>query len=202
METDIKNTEDVMQLLGYLTPLSAKFQERMTSQLLTETFRSHHILLRPGEVAKRIYFIKHGFIRAFTIDSTGKECTSWFMKKNDIMISVYSFFTQKPAEEYIEVLEDCILQSLTWSQLQSYYADFKEGNFIGRVVTEAYYIQAEERSIFMRTKTPEERYKLLIDKYENIEQLTTQSNIASYLGITRETLSRIKSKLLKSDSKV
>lgn len=197
MESDVKNTDNVMQMLGSLTPLSAQFQERMTSQLFTETFKSHHILLRPGEVARRIYFIKEGFLRAFTIDSSGKECTSWFMTKNDVMISVYSFFTQKPAEEYIEVLKDCILQSLTWNQLQSYYADFKEGNFIGRVVTEAYYIQGEERSIFMRTKTPEERYKILIDRYEGIEQLTTQTNIASYLGITRETLNRIKNKLLK-----
>jgi len=202
MESDVKNTDNVMQMLGYLTPLSAQFQERMTSQLFTETFKSHHILLHPGEVARRIYFIKQGFLRAFTIDPNGKECTSWFMAKNDVMISVYSFFTQQPAEEYIEVLDDCVLQSLTWNQLQSYYADFREGNFIGRVLTETYYIQAEERSIFMRTKTPEERYKILIEKYKGIEQATTQSNIASYLGITRETLSRIKSKLLKLELKV
>lgn len=198
MESDVSDSIDLVLVLGSITPLSAPFQERITNQVLTETFKKAHILLRPREVARRIYYIKKGFLRAYIIDENGKECTSWLMGANDLMISVYSFFTQRPADEYIEVLDDCILQSITWSQLQSYYADFKEGNYIGRVLTEKYYILSEERSIFMRTKTPEERYKILLQQHNQIEQLTTQSNIASYLGITRETLSRIRSKILRT----
>ncbi|MDQ8051909.1 MAG: Crp/Fnr family transcriptional regulator [Pedobacter sp.] len=186
---------ELIQILGSITPLSLPFQERLADQIQTESHSTKDLLLRPGDVARRIYFIKEGFLRSFSIDEQGKECTSWFMGKNDLMISVYSFFTQQPAEEYIEVLENCVLQSLTWGQLQSYYADFNEGNLIGRILTEKYYILSEERSIFIRTKTPEERYKIFREKYGQIEQLTTQSNIASYLGITRETLSRIRSRL-------
>ncbi|MFC4213359.1 Crp/Fnr family transcriptional regulator [Pedobacter lithocola] len=186
-----------MQVLGSITPLSAPFQDRIASQILTESFKAKHILLQPGETARRIYYIKEGFLRAYNVDENGKECTSWLMGANDLMISVYSFFTQRPADEYIEVLADCILQSISYHQLQSYYADFREGNYIGRVLTEKYYILSEERSIFMRTKTPEERYKILLQQHSQIEQLTTQSNIASYLGITRETLSRIRAKILR-----
>jgi CRP-like cAMP-binding protein len=170
-------------------------QERITDQLLYETLSNKNLLLRAGEVARRIYFIKEGFLRAYSLDDQGRECTNWFMGKNDVMISVYSFFTQKPSHEYIEALGDCILQSVTWNQLHSYYADFREGNHIGRVLTEKYYIQSEERSLFIKTKTIEERYKIFKNQYGQIEQLTNQSNIASYLGITRETLSRVKSRL-------
>ncbi len=197
MENNITDPIDLMQVLGSITPLSAPFQERISNQILTEAFKTKHLLLQRGDTARRIYYIKEGFLRAYIVDENGKECTSWLMGKNDLMISVYSFFTQRPADEYIEVLDDCILQSITWNQLQSYYADFKEGNYIGRVLTEKYYILSEERSIFMRTKTPEERYKILLQQHSQIEQLTTQSNIASYLGITRETLSRIRAKILR-----
>lgn len=192
------DTNDLLQVLGYITPLPAPFQQRVSEQTLTEQFPHGATLLRPGETARRIYFIKKGFLRAYFIDQNGKQHTTWFMGAGELMISVYSFFTQRPSEEYIEVLEDSILQSLTWNQLQSYYADFREGNLIGRIVTEKYYIMSEERSLFLRTKTPEERYETLLGQYSDIEQLTTTANIASYLGMNRETFSRMRSRLLKA----
>ena len=196
MKNDSRNEADLLETLGFIIPLPAPFQKRVNEEVITETFRRKHLLLQPGETARRLYFIRHGFLRAYFIDSNGKECTTWFMGKGDLMISVYSFFTQKPAYEYIEVLEDCKLQSLTWNQLNSYYADFEEGNLLGRIVTQKYYLLSEERALFLRTQTPENRYEMLIEKYPDIEQQTTQSNIASYLGISRETLSRIHRKKL------
>ena len=136
-------------------------------------------------------------VRAYSIDQNGREITSWIMGPGELIISVHSFFTQKPAQEYIEILQSAELQSLTWNQLNSYYADFPEGNLIGRILTQKYYILSEERSILIRTTSPLERYHILLAQYPKIEQQTTQSNIASYLGITRETLSRLKSSLVR-----
>lgn len=198
MEEDINDTSEVLQVMGYIAPLPAPFQQRISSQLLTETFSARQLLISPGDIARRIYYIKKGFLRAYFIDQQGRKHTTWFMGKGDVMISVYSFFTQKPAQEYIEVLQDSILQSITWSQLQSYYADFREGNLIGRIITEKYYILSEQRSIFLRTQTQEERYQHLLQKHPDIHQLTTIDNIASYLAISRETLSRIRNKDLKN----
>jgi len=196
MKSHQKNEADLLETLGFIIPLPAPLQQRVNDEVITETFKRKHLLLRPGETARRLYFIRYGFLRAYFIDSSGKECTTWFMGKGDLMISVYSFFTQKPAYEYIEVLDDCKLQSLTWNQLNSYYADFAEGNLLGRIVTQKYYLLSEERALFLRTQTPENRYEMLVERYPDIEQKTTQSNIASYLGISRETLSRIRRKKL------
>ena len=196
MKSHQKNEADLLETLGFIIPLPAPFQQRVNDEVITETFKRKHLLLRPRETARRLYFIRYGFLRAYFIDSSGKECTTWFMGKGDLMISVYSFFTQKPAYEYIEVLDECKLQSLTWNQLNSYYADFAEGNLLGRIVTQKYYLLSEERALFLRTQTPENRYEMLVERYPDIEQKTTQSNIASYLGISRETLSRIRRKKL------
>ncbi|RZK00875.1 MAG: Crp/Fnr family transcriptional regulator [Flavobacterium sp.] len=198
IESDCCDTADLLQVLGHITPLPEPFQQRISEQIHEENFKAKQILLRPGETARRIYFVKKGLLRAYYIDEKGKEHTTWFVGDGDLMISVYSFLAQRTAEEYIEVLQDCVLQSLSWSQLQSYYADFKEGNLIGRIVTEKYYIISEERSLFLRTQTPEERYRIMLERYPTIEQLTTTSNIASYLDVSRETLSRLKSKMLRN----
>ena len=193
--TNLENEEaDLLETLGFIVPLPAPMQERVNREILIENFRHKHLLLKPGETARRLYFIRSGFLRAYFIDDQGKECTTWFMGKGDLMISVYSFFTQKPAHEYIEVLQDCKLQSLTWHELNAYYADFSQGNLLGRIVTQKYYILSEERSIFLRSQTPETRLNKLLERYPDIDQQTTLTNIASYLGMTRETLSRLRSK--------
>jgi CRP-like cAMP-binding protein len=187
---------DLLETLSFIMPLPTPMQNRVKEESLIETFERKKILLEPGEIARRIYFIRSGFLRAYFIDEDGKECTTWFSTKGDLMASASSFFSQQPAKEYIEVLQDCTLQSLTWLELNAYYADFKEGNLLGRIIIQKYYILGEERAILLRTQRPEQRYNLLLKNYPQIEQQTTQQNIASYLGISRETLSRIRRKKL------
>lgn len=199
MKNSPEDASELLAAFSFITPISQPFQQRLCEQLITTRFPRRHILLRPGEIARNIYFIREGFLRAYYIDSDGRECTTWFMGKYDMMISVYSFFMQRPAHEYIEVLQNSTLQSISYLQLQSYYADFREGNLIGRVLMEKYYIQSEERAVFLRCKTPSERYELLLKTHPDISQLTTQIIIASYLGIGRETLNRLIIQKLKSD---
>lgn len=185
---------DLLETLSFIIPLPTPMQNRVKGESLIETFERKKLLLSPGETARRVYFIRSGFLRAYFIDDSGNECTTWFSGKGDLMISIHSFFTQQPANEYIEVLQDCKLQSLTWLELNAYYADFREGNLLGRLVTQRYFILSEERAILLRTRSPEQRYDLLLRNHPEIEQQTTQQNIASFLGISRETLSRIRRK--------
>jgi CRP-like cAMP-binding protein len=142
-------------------------------------------------VAQRIYFIKKGFVRAY-YNSNGQPYTSWFMGKGEIIISVYSFFSRRPSFESIEVLEDCTLQSITWNQLQGLYREFITFNITGRIITEQYYIRSEERSIILQTLTARQRYEKLLNDYPQITQHATLGQIATYLGVKQETLSRIR----------
>ena len=188
------DTDKLIRSLSLITPLSAELQKAFSNYISEDSYPKKHLLLKEGQVAKRIYFIKEGFARAFYFTKNAKECTSWFMGQGDLMISVYSFFTQQPAVENIELLEDSVIQSMTWQQLQAIYADFKDFNYVGRILTEKYYIQSEERAILLRTLTAKERYERLLNSHPNIFQKAALGQIASYLGISQETLSRVRGK--------
>ncbi|QHS56571.1 Crp/Fnr family transcriptional regulator [Mucilaginibacter sp. 14171R-50] len=186
------NAELLIQTLNFISPLSSALDQRFRELLKEERLPKRTLLLRAGEVSRKIYFINEGFARAFHLTRHGRECTSWFMGRGDLMISVYSFYTQKPAEENIELLENSELLSMTWNQLQSIYAEFPEYNFTGRLVTEKYYMLSEERTILLRTSSARERYEKLLQLHPGITQKATLGQVASYLGITPETLSRVR----------
>jgi CRP-like cAMP-binding protein len=185
------DTSLLIQNLNFITPLSSRIEDRLNEYLVEEQFPKKHLLVSEGQTARRIYFINRGFARAYFYRDD-KEFTGWFMGTGDFMISVYSFFTQKPAVENIELLEDSTLVSLTWAQLQNIYADFPEFNYVGRLITEKYYMMSEERAILHRTLSAAERYKVLLKTYPQVMQKARLGQIASYLDMSQETLSRIR----------
>lgn len=193
---------NLLDLFGFTIPLPSHFQSRLNDDILTQDFRRKHYLLRPGEICRRLYFVCSGFIRAYFIDQNGKECTTWFVGKGDLVISANSFFNQLPSHEYIQVLKNCKLQSLTWRQINALYAEFHESNLLGRIFIQKYFINSEERSMFLRIQQPEQRYDKVMSAYPDLALNTTQTNIASYLGMSRETLSRIRRKKLASSSRI
>jgi CRP-like cAMP-binding protein len=181
----------LLQLINQIIPVSPKLAQRLTDNLKEEVYPKKHILLDEGQVARRIYFIQSGFARAYYFQD-GKEFTTWFMGPGDFMISVYSFFTQQPAAERIEILEDTKLLSLSWTQLQALYEEFIEFNIVGRILTEKYYMLSEQRAVLLRTMSAAERYHQLTLQYPSILQRAKLGQIASYLGVSQETLSRIR----------
>lgn len=185
------NTANLFNKLNSISILSAGLKEQLKEYLIEEQFSKKQLLLKEGMVAQRIYFIEKGFVRAFH-HKDGEKFTSWFMGEGEIIISVYSFFSRKPSFENIELLEDCILQSINWDQLQKLYASFPEFNLIGRIITEQYYIRSEEKMIHMQTLSARQRYDALINTHPDILNKASLGQIASYLGIKQETLSRIR----------
>lgn len=181
----------IFEQLSQISFLSPELKRHLSLLLVEETFPQKTVLLKAGHVSRRIYFVNKGFVRAYFYKS-GSPYTTWFMGKNEFVISVYSFFSQKPSFEDIEVLEDSVLLSVTWDQLQALYRQFPEFNAIGRLLTEQYYIRSEERTIDQQTLTAHQRYQKLLDTYPDILQKATLGQIASYLGIKQETLSRIR----------
>jgi CRP-like cAMP-binding protein len=186
------NADFLIDTLNFIHPLSSSCDRHLRAELISESHPKKELLLKVGQTARKIYFINKGFARAYYYTKEGRECTCWFMGRGDLMISVHSFYTQQPAQENIEILEEAELLSLKWSQLQTLYADHPEFNYTGRRLTEKYYLMAEERAILLRTLTATERYERLLQTYPGISQKATLGQIASYLGISPETLSRIR----------
>jgi CRP-like cAMP-binding protein len=185
------NIDQLFSLLNNISILSPDLQDQIKHYLIEEQFRKKHLLLKDGMVSQRIYFIKKGFARAFYYKDNEKF-TSWFMGEGEIIISVYSFFSRKPSFENIELLEDSILQSINRDQLQKLYAVFPEFNLTGRLITEQYYIRSEERTINLQTLSAKQRYENLLTTYPGILQKASLGQIASFLSIKQETLSRIR----------
>lgn len=130
--------------ISQIHPVSQVLKQAISACLSKHELRKKTILLKEGKVCDRVYFIESGIARAFYF-LEAQEITSWFMRENDLIISVYSFFSQKPSYEHIELLEDAILISITYQDLDKLYGQFPEFNYFGRVLTQKYYVRSEER---------------------------------------------------------
>jgi len=181
----------LLQTLNSISILPGALQDHLKSILVEDHFAKKTILLNEGQVSQRIYFIKKGFVRSFYYKD-GNQYTSWFMGEGEIIISVYSFFSREPSFENIEILEDSVLQSINWDQLQAIYTQFPGFNKIGRLITEQYYIKSEKRAINLQTLPAKQRYEDLLNTYPGILQKASLGQIATFLSIKQETLSRIR----------
>jgi CRP-like cAMP-binding protein len=150
-------------------------------------------LLQAGEVSNHIYFIKSGLVRAFYLKKN-KEVSTWFMKEGDVIFSVESFYSQTPSYYSIHCLEDSTVYYMTYEQLQSIYTNFIEFNVVRAVLTEKYYIKSVQRERAMRMHKALERFQFLIDNDIDLVRRVPKKYLASYLGVTVETLSRRRGK--------
>lgn len=147
-----------------------------------------------GHIHKNIYFILDGAVRTFYRDRNSDDITSWLLFEGDLAISVFSFYNQSPSFEAMEALEDTWVVVLSYESLMNLYQKHMEFNYIGRTLTEAYYIKSEEKANALRMLSAQERYEQLVKLYPLILKRVPLRYIASYLGITQSTLSRIRSK--------
>ncbi|EEI91357.1 hypothetical protein HMPREF0765_3077 [Sphingobacterium spiritivorum ATCC 33300] len=182
----------ILEIFGNIHPLSLGLKESIRENSKLIYCKKKHILTNFNEVHKNIYFIVRGGIRTYFIDKEGSDITSWLLFENDLAVSVLSFFSQKIGLEAMETIEDSILLSLSHTTLTKMYTEFIEFNFIGRILTEQYYIRSEEKTNAFRILNASERYLDLLKKRPDIINRVPLGYIASYLGITNSTLSRIR----------
>lgn len=175
-----------------IAPLPQAFYERLLPMLREERYPKNKQLLKAGRVAGHIYFIAEGLARAWYLDAEGRQCTCWFMREGDVMISVYSFFTGQPAHETIELCEPSRVYSITKAQLDSLYEEFPEFNLHGRILTQQYYIRSEARGIMLRIPKIKDRVDMFDLLEPKLGQRVSLTYVASYLGTTKETLSRLR----------
>ncbi|MGI4874490.1 MAG: Crp/Fnr family transcriptional regulator [Janthinobacterium lividum] len=180
-----------LQILETLRPLSAGLRAALAGAVQREALPARYQLLQPGQVARRVYFVEAGLVRGYALHE-GREVSSWFMREGDFVISVVSFFTQTPSTEYLELLEDSVVHAISHDDLHRLYREFPEFNLFGRVLTERYYVQSEQRAYQLRALPAAERYATLLREFPQVFQRVAGKHIASYLGVAAETLSRLR----------
>ncbi len=168
-------------------------QQYIEENIQYRTIKKKEFLLKPGETCREIYFVEKGLLRSY-FDDSEKEITNWFMQENQLVISVNSFFTQTPSDEYIQVIEDCTVWPLRFTHYQYLICHFHSFCQISLKLTETYYMLSEQRLRIMRQKDAEARYRYLLHLHPEIMNRAPIGYIASYLGIRQETLSRLRAK--------
>lgn len=148
-----------------------------------------------GEIPRSIAFVVSGLYKYYYIDRNGNECIKHFSKENDFVASYASFIMRKPSLYYIEALEDSELLVIQYSDYIKGVENSILWQNIARKYAEKMYIIKELREGSFLKETAQERYIQFINENPDIPKRVKQKNIASYLGITPESLSRIKFKL-------
>ncbi|MEZ0483507.1 Crp/Fnr family transcriptional regulator [Fibrella aquatica] len=181
----------LLDLVSAIEPLSSDVLTDVEQAISVQQTPKGTMLLEAGRVCHNVWFITEGAARAFYYKDD-REVTAWFMGQHDFIISVRSFIEQKPSYEYIQTLTDCKLVKISYTDLQELYQKHPSFNAVGRQLVEKYYALSEERLFQLRMHTAAERYDLLLATYPAIFKQAPLKHIASYLGVTPETVSRLR----------
>ncbi|HEY6901098.1 MAG TPA: Crp/Fnr family transcriptional regulator [Puia sp.] len=186
---------EIFQFLNQFTPLSEGLKDRLQSILKAHTFKKKEFLLRIGEVCSNIYFIEKGLVRVFYTDDEGEEWCSGLLSEGGVCVAVPSFFQRQRSFENIQAIEETTVYYLTYEELEALYRDFPEYNIIGRKLITEYYVRSEERNFWLRKHSAERKYQFFKEKFGDTTARFPVKDIASYLGIQIETLSRLRGKV-------
>lgn len=171
--------------------ISPKFISSFLDVVKAEHYKKGAILLREGDVCHKIYMVQQGILRFYYFQE-GKDITHWFLFEKDAITEVDSFFKKQVSEYYIEVLEDCSLLTISLGKLNQLFEEFTEMERLWRLVTTKIIVELGEKVKDLQFRNATERYERLIEKHPTILQRVALGHIASYLGITQQSLSRIR----------
>ncbi len=177
-----------------IRPVSDKIVADVERYLEILEIPKNQVLLREGQRADYLFVVIKGALRMYYIKD-GEEICSRFAEEHQMCLSVQSFFERNPSYEYVQALEDSTVARIHFDNLERLYKEHDEFNYIGRVIVQQYFIRSELRLFLIRKQSAEERYLFFTEHYPSLLQRVPLKHIASYLGLTLETLSRIRNKL-------
>ena len=154
--------------------------------------RKRQYLLQAGDVNQFENFVNKGCLRAYTVDADGQEHIAMFGLEGWWISDLYSFLTNSPATQNIDALEDSEIFSIEKSDLEALYDRIPKFNRFFLKLLQNAFVAHQRRILAANSQTAEEQYLDFITRYPSIEQRVPQHQIASYLGLSPETISRIR----------
>lgn len=194
--TPVNDEPDISSLLSALShfhPVTEEAAAYLQKHIIPCTVHKKKLILKAGTICYYIYFIQKGAVRGFIKDGN-KDITTWISVENDLVTSISSLDIQLPSIENMQAIEDCELLALSYADLQELYSRFPEFNLVVRKLLQTYYGDAERRAFIIRLAKAETRYQHFLDNHGELANRIPLKYIASYLGMTLETLSRVRNK--------
>jgi CRP-like cAMP-binding protein len=184
--------EALFQYFLHFNPLSKDAEKAITEICSNLTIKKNKDLQPIGHTCKTIYFIKKGVARIYYFKD-GIDITERFFFENSIIARVESLFTGKPSRKAIQILEDAEIIAINAGQLFKLYDSFPEIERLFRKIFEAAYVETVNRIEGIQFHSAEERYNTLLHEAPDVLKRIPLKYVASYLGITQVSLSRIRS---------
>ncbi len=172
--------------------LTDKETSFFTSLLRLRKIRKRQYLLQAGDVNQFENFVNKGCLRAYTVDTHGEEHIAMFGLEGWWISDLYSFLTNTPATQNIDALEDSEVFSIERSDLEKLYEQVPKFNRFFLKLLQNAFVAHQRRILASMSQTAEEQYYDFIRKYPSMDQRVPQHQIASYLGLSPETISRIR----------
>lgn len=186
--------EAYLQLFAHL---SSEELSLFRSQLSIKEYAKKDFFFESGEIQKKMGFVCKGLLRRYYINEKGKTITTGFVKENEYATDYPAFIQQRPSKYYMECLEPCIIIELAYDDIQEGYTNFKSHERYGRLIAEKVLTIQTDRVESFLFDTAEQRYLNFIKDNPGLINRISLTHLSSFLGIERQSLSRIRSKIAK-----
>ncbi|SDX35066.1 Crp/Fnr family transcriptional regulator [Flavobacterium degerlachei] len=187
----------ILQNIAKHITLSPEEQRHFLSKTEVHHFKVKSILLHSGQICTHSYFVNSGTLRSFNINDNIVEHVLNFACEGYWIGDMYSLISQKPGNLFIEVLEDAEVVLLSKENQELLYTEIPKLERFFRILTENSLVANQERLMDNLSLSAEERFEKFCKKYPTLIQKVPQKQIASYIGVTPEFFSKMKSRLLR-----
>ena len=188
------DTTTLIALLNHFHPIGEGVQHYLRKHVYPTSFLKGDLILTAGQICEHVYFIKKGAVRGF-VKEGDKDITTWITAENELVTSIYGLSTRRPALENMQAIEDCEMLTLSYTDIENMYLQYPEFNIVTRKLLERYYQDAEGRAFIARLTNAENKYTQFLTRYGHLSNRIPLKYIASFLGMTIETLSRVRKRL-------
>jgi len=178
--------------------LSVEEENILLTKVVERNYLKDQYITQQGDICKSINFIISGCTKTFYVDKDGQEHIIMFAIEDWWTSDLGSFITQTPADFNVQCIDNTKLIQFTYHNLEELYAEIPKLERLFRKIVERAYVASQKRILRNFSLTAKERYQLFRKIYPEIDQRVPQYMIASYIGITKEFLSKIKSQIIKS----
>jgi CRP/FNR family transcriptional regulator, anaerobic regulatory protein len=174
-------------------PMPEELMTDLAGLTIIQVYKKGDKLLVPGKVANYASFVLKGLAKSYYVrEADTTEVITKFLVEGSVITSIFSYYSRKPGNEYIVALEDMTVASLHYDVMQLLFKKHPVLNYIIRIITERYLYFLEVELFNMRKPFAEDRYIFFMKHFPHLMQRLALKDIASYLGMSLETLSRVR----------
>jgi len=178
-------------------PLDDAEKKELSDRVIERNIKRRQFILQEGDVCRHYTFVISGCFKMYGVDKNGTDHIIQFASENEWIAEMGSFYSNKPSRLYIEAMEPAVVLQVEKLDLFYLYSNFPKFDRNFRVINENKVIDLENRILQNISSTAEERYQSFLEQYPQLSNRIPNTQIASYLGITPEFLSKIRNNIAK-----